>query len=151
MVQQDASKGPGDGTVVQLKNWRHMGQQLGLYGAATVAQAAAIANDLGAIVSNSFAIDSTGLRTLTMAHGFSGTVPLINEVQLTVNEVDDVDDWAYDLLKVVSVDGTNIVARINVSTASLTANASAKLGVTFSQFVINRIVTALRDLGIIAT
>ena len=80
------------------------------------------------LLSGTFAIDSTGVKTVTTAHGLSVT-PDIQDIQLTVTENTDVDDWAYNLLKVESVDATNVVAKINVSTQSGTASATAKLAI----------------------
>ena len=78
------------------------------------------------VQSGTFAIDSTGIKTVTIAHGMA-TVPSIQKCFLTVHEQTDVDDWAYNLLKVDSVDGTNVTAKINVSTASATGGATARL------------------------
>lgn len=80
------------------------------------------------LLSGTFAIDSTGVKTVTTAHGLSVT-PAIQDVQVSVTEDSNVDDWAFDLLKVESVDGTNVVCKINVSTASATGSATAKLGI----------------------
>ena len=80
------------------------------------------------VLSGTFAIDSTGVKTITTAHGLSVT-PDIQDVQLTVTEDSNVDDWAFDLLKVESVDATNVVAKLNVSTASATGGATAKLAI----------------------
>ncbi len=149
MVQQDASKGPGDGTVVQLKNYRHVGQRLSFYGNATVVQPSdeLFAADPGVQISPTFDIASTGLRTVTIAHGLAFS-PSLSHIQLTVQQVTVVDDWAYNLLKADSVDATNIIAKINVSTASVTGGATARLGVGFPQLIANAIVRALRDLGL---
>ena len=78
--------------------------------------------------SGTFAIDSTGVKTVTVSHGLSVT-PQTYQVQLAVVEVTNVDDWAYNLLKVESTSSSQIVAKINVSTASGTAAATAKLGI----------------------
>ncbi len=78
------------------------------------------------VLSDSFAIDSTGVKTVTIAHGLDIT-PSKEDCQLTVVEETDVDDWRFDLLKVDSVDATNVTAKIHVSTASATAGATAKL------------------------
>lgn len=78
------------------------------------------------VYSDAFAIDAVALKTLTMAHGCDFT-PYLPHVQLTVIEDTDVDDWGYDLLKVDSVDATNVVAKIHVSIASATGGATAKL------------------------
>lgn len=47
MVNQNASKGVGDGTVVELKNYRHLGAEWGIYGAATSTQPTAVADASG--------------------------------------------------------------------------------------------------------
>jgi hypothetical protein len=78
------------------------------------------------LLSGTFAIDSTGVKTVTTAHGLSVT-PAIQDVQVSVTEDSNVDDWAFDLLKVESVDATNVVCKIRVSTASATGSATAKL------------------------
>jgi ribosomal protein L12E/L44/L45/RPP1/RPP2 len=78
------------------------------------------------LLSGTFAIDSTGVKTVTTAHGLSVT-PALHDVQVSVVEESNVDDWAFDLLKVESVDATNVVCKINVSTASATGSATAKL------------------------
>lgn len=78
------------------------------------------------LLSGTFAIDSTGIKTVTIAHGLAAA-PSIQDCQLTVTEQTNVDDWRTDLLKVDSVDATNVTAKINVSTASVTAGATARL------------------------
>lgn len=80
------------------------------------------------LLSATFAIDSTGVKTVTTAHGLP-TTPSIEDVQVSITEDTDVDDWAFDLLKVESVDATNVVCKINVSTASATGGATAKLAI----------------------
>lgn len=79
-----------------------------------------------ALLSSAFAIDTTGVSTLTIAHGLRPT-PVTSDVQLTVVTDSAVVDWAYDLLTVFSVDATNVTAKIHVSTASGTTGATAKL------------------------
>lgn len=76
--------------------------------------------------SATFAIDATGLHTLTMPHGLRGA-PVAGAVQVVVLEDTAVDDWAYDLLK-VAVDATNVVVKIHVSSASATGGAVARVG-----------------------
>lgn len=80
------------------------------------------------LLSPTFAIDSIGVKTVTIPHNL-GYTPLVKEVQLTVAEDTAVDDWGFVLLKIVSVDGTNVIAKINVTVASLTVGATAKLAV----------------------
>jgi len=77
-------------------------------------------------LSGSFAIDSTGNKTVTVANVF-GFIPEISHCVISIVEATDVDDWAYNLLKVESVSATNIVGRINVSTASATGAATATM------------------------
>ncbi len=79
------------------------------------------------IISDTFAIDSTGIKTVTMAHGLA-IAPAKQDCCLTVMENTSVDDWEYTMLKVVSTDTTNVIAKINISKASATAGATAKLG-----------------------
>ena len=81
-----------------------------------------------ALLSATFAIDSTGVKTITTAHGFR-TAPALEDVQVSTVEETNVDDWAYNLLKIESVDATNVVAKINVSTASATGSATARLAI----------------------
>jgi hypothetical protein len=80
------------------------------------------------LLSATFAIDSTGVKTVTTAHGLS-IAPDIQDVQLTVSELTNVDDYAFGYVKVESVDATNVVAKVNVTTASGTASATAKLNI----------------------
>jgi len=78
------------------------------------------------VLSPTFAIDATGIKTVTIPHGLAIT-PAKKDCALTVVEETDVDDWRYDFLKVDTVDATNVIAKINVSTASVTAGATARL------------------------
>lgn len=78
--------------------------------------------------SATFTIDAVGNKVLTIAHNMDQT-PAKKDCWLTVlEETADVDDWGYNLLKVDTVDATNVVARINVSVASATVGATARLG-----------------------
>lgn len=81
------------------------------------------------ILSDKFRIDSTGINTIAISHGIS-IKPIIQNCNLTVIENTDVDDWGYNLLKVKSVSASNVVAKINISTASSTSGATAKLGLS---------------------
>ena len=78
------------------------------------------------VLSDTIAIDSTGVKTVTIPHGLDIT-PNKEDIAISVVEETDVDDWAYDLLKVDSVDATNVVVKIRVSTASGTAGATARI------------------------
>jgi len=78
------------------------------------------------VLSDPFAIDSVGLKTITIPHGLDVT-PNLQDIAISVVEETDVDDWEYSLLKVDSVDATNVVVKIYVSTASATAGATARI------------------------
>ncbi|MEM3160160.1 MAG: hypothetical protein QXJ74_05200 [Nitrososphaera sp.] len=78
------------------------------------------------ILSGTFAIDALGIKTVTIAHGLA-FAPALQECQVSVVEGSAVDDWAFNLLKVVSADVTNVVIKINVSTASASVGATAKI------------------------
>lgn len=80
------------------------------------------------LLSETFSIDSTGIKILTTAHGL-GYIPAGAVVQLTVIEDTVVDDWSFDLLKIASVDATNVIAKIRVSAASGTGGATARLAI----------------------
>jgi hypothetical protein len=79
------------------------------------------------ILSGTFPIDSIGVNTVTIAHGLDIT-PRIQDCYLSVLQDTAVDDWAYNLLKVVSTGAINVIAKINVSIPSITAGATARLG-----------------------
>ncbi len=79
------------------------------------------------ILSGTFAIDSAGVKTVTITHTL-GATPAKEDCSITVMEDTAVDDWAFNLLKVTATSGTTVTVRINVSTASGTAGATAKLG-----------------------
>jgi len=88
------------------------------------------------ILSDTFAIDSTGVKTITVshglgdpAHGYQPYTPGKECFQLTVVEETDVDDWRYDLLKVDSVTSTQVTIKIHVSNASATTGATARIAV----------------------
>lgn len=78
-------------------------------------------------LSSTFAIDSTGVKTVTVAHSL-GYTPNIEDCYLTVLQVTAVDDWAFNMVKITATDATNVTAKVNVSTASATAGATARLG-----------------------
>jgi hypothetical protein len=83
-------------------------------------------------LSGTFAIDSTGIKTITFAHTLA-FAPRVQDCTPFVVENTAVDDWGYDLLKVVSTDTTNITCKIHVSTQSATAGATAKLAMRMSR------------------
>lgn len=78
------------------------------------------------VLSDTFAIDSAGIKTIAIAHGLAIT-PNVQDCYLTILQDTAVDDWSYNLLKIVSTDATNVIAKINVSVASATGRATAKL------------------------
>lgn len=86
------------------------------------------------LLSAGFAIDSTGVKTVTTAHGLT-YAPSAKDVHLTINEDTNVDDFAVGYVKFESSDTTNIVAKVNVTTASGTGGATAKLGI---QILVNQ-------------
>jgi hypothetical protein len=74
------------------------------------------------IRSGTAAIDSTGVKTVTIAHGLNVT-PGINDVSLTLRLNTNVSDWTYGLLIVHGVDATNVTVKLNVTAASATGGA----------------------------
>lgn len=78
------------------------------------------------ILSGTFPIDIIGLNTITIAHGLSIT-PNLQDITISVVKETNVDDWAYNLLKVESQDATNVVVKIYVSIASATVGATARI------------------------
>jgi hypothetical protein len=80
------------------------------------------------LLSADFAIDSAAVVTVTTAHGLSVT-PSKEDCTVVVIESSNVDDWACGYAKIESVDATNVVCKVNVTVASGTAGAKAKLGI----------------------
>ncbi len=78
------------------------------------------------VLSAAFAIDGIAVITVTIAHGLSVT-PALQDCALTVVEDTNVDDWEYGFVKVESVGAVNVVAKVNVTNASGTGGATAKL------------------------
>lgn len=79
------------------------------------------------VLSDPFVIDSTGIRQVIIPHGLSIT-PEVQDCSLTVMKDTDVLDWTYNLFIVDKADSSNVVAKINITTASMTKGATAKLG-----------------------
>lgn len=79
------------------------------------------------VLSPAFAIDSTGTKEVTIAHGLDIT-PAVKDCQMSVIEDTDVDDWECGPLVVISANATNVIAHVKVSVASGTGLATAKLG-----------------------
>jgi hypothetical protein len=80
------------------------------------------------VLSASFAIDSAVIVSVTTAHGLSIT-PALKDISVTIVQDTAVDDWACGYVKVVSVDATNVVCKVNVTVASATSGAKARLGI----------------------
>lgn len=78
------------------------------------------------ILSEAFSIDSIGIVIVVIAHDLAIT-PVVQDCYLTVVQNTAVDDWAYNMLKIVSTDSKNVIAKINISIASKTIGATAKL------------------------
>lgn len=75
---------------------------------------------------STFIIDSIGIKTITMDHGLDIT-PRVQDCCLAIIQNTAVDDWTYNMLKIVSTDAKNVTVKINISTASATIGATAKL------------------------
>lgn len=75
-------------------------------------------------VTTTFPIGSTGVKTVTLAHGLAVT-PNKGDVILSVEESTAVNDAIWSSMKVVSADATNVTAKINVTTASANGAATA--------------------------
>lgn len=78
------------------------------------------------VLSETFTIDSIGIKTVIIPHDLAIT-PAVRDCYLTVVQNTAVDDWAYNMLKLVSTDTKNVTVKINISTASATVGATAKL------------------------
>tara|TARA_R110000850_G_scaffold152818_1_gene276067 strand:+ start:563 stop:4246 length:3684 start_codon:yes stop_codon:yes gene_type:complete len=86
----------------------------------------------GSRVTGSVAVDSTGVKSLTIAHNLAVT-PDINDIQLTIARDTAVNDYAFDNLGMVNaVNSTNIFTQTVVGTASATGGATATLVATIN-------------------
>jgi polygalacturonase len=72
------------------------------------------------------AIDSTGTKVATIAHGLNVT-PSVNDVLVSLSRVTAVSDPAFGYLWCESTTGVNVVVRLRVSTASVTAGAVVRI------------------------
>lgn len=79
------------------------------------------------VLSSGFAIDSTGVKTVTITHGLSMT-PAVSDCAVAITKDTNVTDWANDLVLVDSTSSTTVTVKVHVSTASGTAGATAKVG-----------------------
>lgn len=68
------------------------------------------------------AIDSTGLKTVTIPHTLAVT-PSTKDVSVTLRRNTNVGDWVCGFYNVVSCDATNVVIQLRVTAASATAGA----------------------------
>jgi hypothetical protein len=79
------------------------------------------------IQSGTFAIDSTGVKTVTVAHALHVT-PAIDDIVATVSSTTTTDQ-RLSAVEITAVDATNVTLKVYVSTASGTGGATAKLTV----------------------
>jgi len=75
------------------------------------------------VVAGSAAIDSTGVKTVTLNHSLPFT-PSIQDVVLSLNKGSAVTDWAYGYLEVTGTTSSQITADLKVTTASATGGAT---------------------------
>jgi hypothetical protein len=90
-------------------------------------------NCLGFVTENNvqtadLAIDSTGSKTFTTAHGL-GVTPAVEDCSLTIIENTGVEDWALDHMKIESTTSDNVLGRIVVGTGSGTGGAVVNVGI----------------------
>lgn len=80
------------------------------------------------VLSSGFAIDAVDTVDVTIAHGLLWT-PVLRQCQLTLVKDKDtaVSDFELGWIRVQSTDATNVTAKVNVTTASGTGSATAKL------------------------
>ena len=78
------------------------------------------------VLSGTFAIDSTGVKTITVSHGLAIT-PELKDCQLAIVQNTIVDDWSCGFVKIVRSDAKRVIAKIRITTASTTKGATAKL------------------------
>jgi len=74
-----------------------------------------------------FAVDAVALVTFNIPHGLSVT-PTKQNCQLTLLQDTAVTDFRTTLIMVTATDATNVACAVNVSTASATGAAKARLG-----------------------
>ncbi len=80
------------------------------------------------LLSGPFAVDSVGCNSVTVSHGLD-YVPLAQDVQATIVEETDVDDYCAFITKVKDITSTQLTVDIYVQTASATFGATAKVSV----------------------
>jgi len=82
------------------------------------------------IAGGSFAIDSTGIRTVTITHALCLAPPLEGCQATLIRNVasyPDVSDWDAHVIEIFNSTITTIMVRINVTSASATGSATAKI------------------------
>lgn len=83
------------------------------------------------VESSTFAIDSTGDKTVTIAHGCN-YVPSVKDLSVVLTSVTNADvEIAH--IRFSSADATNVVFVVRVQTASATGGATAKLAVQITR------------------
>lgn len=78
------------------------------------------------VLSGTFAIDSTGVKTVTIAHGLNYT-PALQDPIVSLVENTVVADGRIDWVKVSAVDATNVTVKVLVGAASATGGSTAKV------------------------
>lgn len=81
------------------------------------------------VLSNTFAVDSTGVKSVTIAHGCTGT-PTVQACSVVLTRDTNVSDYAVGFVRVVSTTSANVIVEVLVSTASATSGATAKLALS---------------------
>jgi hypothetical protein len=82
------------------------------------------------ILSGTFTIDATGEKSIAENHNLPFT-PDIQDFTATPSKQTNVTDWRYGLLVVDSVSSTQVTVKINVTTASATGGATAKMNIHY--------------------
>jgi len=83
------------------------------------------------LISSNLAIDATGSKAFTIAHGMSVT-PLLQDVSVSLLRNTNVNDYELAFFQVGAVDSNNVSGRVLVSTASATGGAVINVGVKIS-------------------
>lgn len=79
-------------------------------------------------LTDTFAIDSTGVKTVTINYVF-GFTPSLQHCQIAVVSSTAVTDWAFNSVYISSISATQAVAKVNVATASATGGAVARVNI----------------------
>ena len=78
------------------------------------------------VLSDTFAIDSTGTKTITINHELN-TTPARENCMVALSENTAVDDWVCAFVKVTATSSTTVTVKVRVTTASATVGATAKV------------------------